>query len=77
MMMSIMETIESIWPIHIIDSVWSISILVICFGTILATEDSGIVHNDYGGFLLRTKFSGVDEGGVASGFATLSSPYLC
>jgi glutathione synthase len=48
-----------------------------CFGTIVATEDSQIVHNDYGGFLLRTKFSGVDEGGVASGFATLSSPYLC
>jgi glutathione synthase len=48
-----------------------------CFGTILATEDSEIVHNEYGGFLLRTKFSGVDEGGVASGFATLSSPYLC
>jgi glutathione synthase len=48
-----------------------------CFGTILATEDAEIVHNEYGGFLLRTKFSGVDEGGVASGFATLSSPYLC
>ena len=48
-----------------------------CFGTIIATEDSQVVHNDYGGFLLRTKFSGVDEGGVASGFATLSSPYLC
>lgn len=48
-----------------------------CFGTIVATEDSQVVHNDYGGFLLRTKFSGVDEGGVASGFATLSSPYLC
>jgi len=48
-----------------------------CFGTIVSTWDSQIVHNDYGGFLLRTKFSGVDEGGVASGFATLSSPYLC
>ena len=48
-----------------------------CFGTILATEDAQVVHNEYGGFLLRTKFSGVDEGGVASGFATLSSPYLC
>ncbi|KAL7477295.1 hypothetical protein ACHAW6_003105 [Cyclotella cf. meneghiniana] len=48
-----------------------------CFGAIVATKDSEIVHNDYGGFLLRTKFSGVDEGGVASGFATLSSPYLC
>lgn len=48
-----------------------------CFGTIVATSDADIVFNDYGGFLLRTKFSGVDEGGVASGFATLSSPYLC
>ena len=48
-----------------------------CFGTIVSTEDSQILHNEYGGFLLRTKFSGVDEGGVASGFATLSSPYLC
>jgi glutathione synthase len=48
-----------------------------CFGAIVTTKDSEIVHNDYGGFLLRTKFSGVDEGGVASGFATLSSPYLC
>ncbi|KAL7541749.1 hypothetical protein ACHAXR_011476 [Thalassiosira sp. AJA248-18] len=50
-----------------------------CFGTIVASggEEGGVVHNEYGGFLLRTKFSGVDEGGVASGFATLSSPYLC
>ena len=40
-------------------------------------EEGKIVHNEYAGFLLRTKFSGVDEGGVASGFATLSSPYLC
>lgn len=49
-----------------------------CFGTIVATGDEGeVVHNEYAGFLLRTKFSGVDEGGVASGFATLSSPYLC
>ena len=35
-----------------------------------------VIHNEYAGFLLRTKFSNVDEGGVASGFATLSSPYL-
>lgn len=49
-----------------------------CFGTIVASgEDGDVVHNEYAGFLLRTKFSGVDEGGVASGFATLSSPYLC
>ena len=48
-----------------------------CFGTILASHDGSIIHNEYAGFLLRTKFSNVDEGGVASGFATLSSPYLC
>jgi glutathione synthase len=49
-----------------------------CFGTIVAAGEGGeVVHNEYAGFLLRTKFSGVDEGGVASGFATLSSPYLC
>jgi len=49
-----------------------------CFGTIIASGEEGeVVHNEYAGFLLRTKFSGVDEGGVASGFATLSSPYLC
>jgi glutathione synthase len=41
-----------------------------------STSSTNIVHNEYAGFLLRTKFSNVDEGGVASGFATLSSPYL-
>merc|ERR1712176_754725 len=40
-------------------------------------EEAIIIHNKYSGFLLRTKFANVDEGGVASGFATLSSPYLC
>ena len=49
-----------------------------CFGTILVSSDGeSVLHNEYAGFLLRTKFSGVDEGGVASGFATLSSPFLC
>lgn len=48
------------------------------FGTILVSPNGNdVYHNDYAGFLLRTKFSDVDEGGVASGFATLSSPYLC
>jgi glutathione synthetase len=32
--------------------------------------------NNAAGHLLRTKFDGVDEGGVASGFATLNSPFL-
>ncbi len=49
-----------------------------CFGTILQSYDGETtLHNEYAGFLLRTKFENVDEGGVASGFATLSSPYLC
>jgi glutathione synthetase len=47
------------------------------FGTLVVAPDGKVVHNEYSGFLLRTKFSNVDEGGVASGFATLSSPYLC
>jgi len=48
-----------------------------CFACVVASSDGEILHNEYAGFLLRTKFSNVDEGGVASGFATLSSPYLC
>ena len=48
-----------------------------CFGAVVANCDGDILHNEYAGFLLRTKFSNVDEGGVASGFATLSSPFLC
>ena len=48
-----------------------------CFGALVVSNEGEVVHNKYAGFLLRTKFSNVDEGGVASGFATLSSPYLC
>lgn len=48
-----------------------------CFGAIVQSHSGETLHNEYAGFLLRTKFSNVDEGGVASGFATLSSPYLC
>jgi glutathione synthetase len=48
-----------------------------CYGTVVVDSKGEVVHNEYAGFLLRTKFSNVDEGGVASGFATLSSPYLC
>jgi len=47
------------------------------FGTLVVDSNGKVIHNRYAGFLLRTKFSNVDEGGVASGFATLSSPYLC
>jgi glutathione synthase len=48
-----------------------------CYGTVVATANGTIVHNEYAGYLLRTKFQNVNEGGVASGFSTLSSPYLC
>lgn len=48
-----------------------------CFATVVTSSDGKVLHNEYAGFLLRTKFANVDEGGVASGFATLSSPYLC
>ena len=47
-----------------------------CFATILCNGDGSVAHNEYAGFLMRTKFSHVDEGGVAAGYATLSSPYL-
>jgi len=47
------------------------------FGALVVDSSGKVIHNQYAGFLLRTKFSNVDEGGVASGFATLSSPYLC
>lgn len=48
-----------------------------CYGTVVVDANGQVVHNEHAGFLLRTKFSNIDEGGVASGFATLSSPYLC
>ena len=32
--------------------------------------------NENAGHLLRTKVNGTDEGGVASGYAVLDSPYL-
>jgi glutathione synthase len=48
-----------------------------CYGCLVVDSEGMVVHNEYAGFLLRTKFSNVDEGGVASGFATLSSPFLC
>ena len=48
-----------------------------CYAVLVADSNGEIALNEHAGFLLRTKFSNVDEGGVASGFATLSSPYLC
>lgn len=35
-----------------------------------------VLLNEYAGYLLRTKQSGVDEGGVASGYSVLNSLIL-
>lgn len=41
-----------------------------------AVERPEILHNEEGGYLLRTKASGSDEGGVAAGFSSLDSVLL-
>ncbi|KAK2787379.1 hypothetical protein FQN52_007285 [Onygenales sp. PD_12] len=47
------------------------------FGTILWDHGDGrIVHNEQGGWLLRTKGRESDEGGVAAGFSSLDSVVL-
>lgn len=43
----------------------------------LWVSDGDTIHlNEAGGHLLRTKTSDSNEGGVASGFAVLDSPFL-
>ena len=46
------------------------------FGVFLGSGDKDPLLNKPAGHLLRTKLEGVDEGGVASGFACLDSPIL-
>ncbi|ANZ76488.1 BA75_04051T0 [Komagataella pastoris] len=47
------------------------------FGTLLFNEDSGkILSNEVSGWLLRSKFSSSNEGGVAAGFGCVDSVYL-
>lgn len=47
------------------------------YGTILWDQkDKNILQNEEGGYLLRTKAKGVNEGGVASGFSSLDSVIL-
>jgi glutathione synthase len=36
----------------------------------LVDASGNVIHNEYAGFLLRAKFANIDEGDVASGFAT-------
>mmetsp|Transcript_32771 Transcript_32771/g.51459 ORF Transcript_32771/g.51459 Transcript_32771/m.51459 type:complete len:401 (+) Transcript_32771:2-1204(+) len=45
------------------------------YSTLLAEGDT-VLLNDYAGYLLRTKLEDVKEGGVATGYAVLSSPVL-
>ncbi|KAL4807785.1 hypothetical protein BDV18DRAFT_136047 [Aspergillus unguis] len=47
------------------------------YGTILWDQNGGkIHHNEQGGWLMRTKAEGVNEGGVATGFSSLDSILL-
>lgn len=43
------------------------------YGTYLGGGDGKELLNEYAGYLVRTKLEGVDEGGVATGYAVLSS----
>ncbi|KAL1957241.1 hypothetical protein VTO42DRAFT_6147 [Malbranchea cinnamomea] len=46
------------------------------FGTILWNDGGEILHNEQGGWLMRTKAKESDEGGVAAGFSSLDSILL-
>lgn len=46
------------------------------YGTILWETNGRVLHNDQGGWLLRTKGKEVNEGGVAAGFSSLDSILL-
>ncbi|RYR02289.1 hypothetical protein Ahy_B06g081108 isoform D [Arachis hypogaea] len=45
------------------------------YGTYLRNKDK-VIMNNQSGYLMRTKVSSSDEGGVAAGFAVLDSVYL-
>ncbi|OQE40045.1 hypothetical protein PENCOP_c006G06612 [Penicillium coprophilum] len=46
------------------------------YGTILWENTGKVLHNEQGGYLLRTKGKEVNEGGVAAGFSSLDSALL-
>ncbi|EGG21840.1 glutathione synthase [Cavenderia fasciculata] len=46
------------------------------FGLYIGHDDQGVLLNEEGGILLRTKTSNSDEGGVAAGFAVIDSLIL-
>lgn len=47
------------------------------FGTIVFNEETGdVLTNENAGWLLRSKFSSSNEGGVAAGFGCVDNIYL-
>ena len=40
------------------------------------SDSKGVMLNEVAGHVIRTKAEGVDEGGVATGYAVLDSPLL-
>lgn len=46
------------------------------YSSLLVSKNDRVLLNKANGHLVRTKQEGVDEGGVAAGFAVLSSPLL-
>ena len=46
------------------------------YGVFLGDNKNAPMMNEYAGYLVRTKPTGVDEGGVATGFSVLSSMVL-
>lgn len=44
--------------------------------TNICRNKTKVIKNDHCGYLMRTKVSSSDEGGVAAGFAVLDSLYL-
>ena len=45
------------------------------FGTFIGNGKNEI-HNEYAGYILRSKLEGVDEGGVAAGYAHMDVAML-
>lgn len=58
-------------PVQLQDMVSELGIL----GTLVGTEDV-VIHNTQAGHILRSKTVGTDEGGVATGYSALDSPFL-
>lgn len=46
------------------------------YSSLLVSRSGTVVLNKAAGHLVRTKLDGVDEGGVAAGFAVINSPLL-